>query len=125
MKYENYIFDLYGTLVDIHTDEEDDKLWEALADFYDAHGATYTATEIQADYLADVAARLEVTEEIQVEDVFRQLFAAKGVIADDALVLKTCRFFRDTSPADQLFHRHLILRKFTDCHNWSVYRNWF
>lgn len=22
MKYENYIFDLYGTLVDIHTDEE-------------------------------------------------------------------------------------------------------
>ena len=97
MKYENYIFDLYGTLVDIHTDEEDEKLWEALADFYGEHGANYTAAEIQADYLADVAARLEVTEEIQVEDVFRQLFAAKGVIADDALVLKTCRFFRDTS----------------------------
>ena len=22
MKYKNYVFDLYGTLVDIHTDEE-------------------------------------------------------------------------------------------------------
>lgn len=97
MKYENYIFDLYGTLVDIHTDEEDEKLWEALADFYGVHGAAYTAKEIQADYLADVAERLDVSEEIRVEDVFRQLFAAKGVSADDALVLETCRFFRDTS----------------------------
>jgi len=97
MKYENYIFDLYGTLVDIHTDEEDEKLWEALADFYTGHGAKYSAAEIQSDYLADVAARLEVTEEIQVEDVFRQLFTAKNVVADDTLVLETCRFFRDTS----------------------------
>ncbi|MBQ8280083.1 MAG: HAD family hydrolase [Roseburia sp.] len=97
MKYENYIFDLYGTLVDIHTDEEDEKLWEALADFYGAHGATYTAKEIQADYLADVAERLDVSEEIRVEDVFRQLFAAKDVAADNALVFETCRFFRDTS----------------------------
>ena len=24
MKYKNYIFDLYGTLLDIHTDEEDE-----------------------------------------------------------------------------------------------------
>ena len=31
MKYENYIFDLYGTLVDIHTDEEKTELWEGLA----------------------------------------------------------------------------------------------
>ena len=31
MKYENYIFDLYGTLVDIHTDEEKTELWEKLA----------------------------------------------------------------------------------------------
>ena len=33
MKYENYIFDLYGTLVDIHTDEEKTELWEKLAQF--------------------------------------------------------------------------------------------
>ena len=33
MKYENYIFDLYGTLVDIHTDEEKTELWEKLRSF--------------------------------------------------------------------------------------------
>lgn len=26
--YKNYIFDLYGTLVDIHTDEEQKEVWE-------------------------------------------------------------------------------------------------
>ena len=97
MKYENYIFDLYGTLVDIHTDEEDETLWEALAEFYVKHGATYTATEIQADYLSKVTELLNISEEIRVEEVFLHLFSAKGVDACDALVLETCRFFRDTS----------------------------
>lgn len=31
MKYQNYIFDLYGTLVDIRTDEESSMLWEWMA----------------------------------------------------------------------------------------------
>ncbi len=32
--YRNCIFDLYGTLVDIHTDEVKPELWEKLALFY-------------------------------------------------------------------------------------------
>lgn len=97
MKYENYIFDLYGTLVDIHTNEETEDLWEALADFYGEHGANYAAAELQADYASGVQELLDISEEIQVEKVFRQLYEAKGVTADDTLVLETCRFFRDTS----------------------------
>ena len=31
--YETCIFDLYGTLVDIHTDEKKEELWEKLALF--------------------------------------------------------------------------------------------
>ena len=34
LDYENYVFDLYGTLVDIHTDEEAPAVWERLAYFY-------------------------------------------------------------------------------------------
>ena len=30
-RYETYIFDLYGTLVDIHTEEETETVWEKLA----------------------------------------------------------------------------------------------
>lgn len=97
MKYENYIFDLYGTLIDIHTDEENPKLWNALAKFYSKHNAKYTAEEIQNAYLANVTVQLDISEEIRVEDVFRQLFTDKGVTADDTLILETCRFFRDTS----------------------------
>ena len=33
MMYETCIFDLYGTLVDIRTDEEKEELWERLAFF--------------------------------------------------------------------------------------------
>ena len=32
-EFDNYIFDLYGTLIDIHTDEEDPALWEKMADY--------------------------------------------------------------------------------------------
>ena len=31
--YDNYIFDLYGTLVDIHTEENDPLVWKKLALF--------------------------------------------------------------------------------------------
>lgn len=34
MDYDTYVFDLYGTLVDIHTDEELPMVWEKLALFY-------------------------------------------------------------------------------------------
>lgn len=37
--YKNYIFDFYGTLVDILTDEKDPALWDKLAQLYQAYGA--------------------------------------------------------------------------------------
>lgn len=33
MKYKNYIFDLYGTLIDIHTDTKQIELWEFMSDY--------------------------------------------------------------------------------------------
>ena len=47
LNYENYIFDLYGTLIDIHTEEGEKKLWKALAKHYRKHGAFYFAGRIQ------------------------------------------------------------------------------
>ena len=34
MKYENLVFDLYGTLVDIHTETDLDIMWEKTALYY-------------------------------------------------------------------------------------------
>ena len=50
LDYDNYVFDLYGTLVDIHTEEEDAQLWEKLAMFYGYYGALYEPKELQKEY---------------------------------------------------------------------------
>lgn len=97
LKYQNYIFDLYGTLIDIHTDEEEKQLWKALAKFYREHGANYYANGIQRGYQKYVREELKKSEEIQVEKVFQKLFAQKNVEAGDELIAEICRFFRDTS----------------------------
>ena len=48
--FKNYVFDLYGTLIDINTNEWQKKLWEKLSILYKYKGASYTAKEIAADY---------------------------------------------------------------------------
>ncbi|MCD8336280.1 MAG: hypothetical protein LUD18_03225 [Lachnospiraceae bacterium] len=47
LSYDNYIFDLYGTLVDIHTDENLPELWKKLSLFYGYYGAHYTPDELR------------------------------------------------------------------------------
>ena len=49
MRYTDLIFDLYGTLVDIHT-EENDAMWEKTALFFCYHGAHYTGPTLRRDF---------------------------------------------------------------------------
>lgn len=114
--YENYVFDLYGTLVDIHTEENDRNVWEKLALFYGYYGAGYTAWELQQRYFQlvksgetalkaskqqnmekDIHYAHEAFPEIQLETVFQELFLEKSVTADKSLVLHTGQFFRALS----------------------------
>lgn len=98
--YKNYIFDLYGTLVDIHTDEEKQEIWKKLSLFYGYHGAVYSPEELKLSFnkLADCKESTdsshEAYPEIQIENVFRELFIEKGVYPDQGLVLHTGQFFR-------------------------------
>ena len=48
--YKNYIFDLYGTLIDINTDEWSIDIWEKMAIYYGYKGAHYTAEELNEEY---------------------------------------------------------------------------
>lgn len=51
MSYKNYIFDLYGTLIDIHTDEEDPMLWEYAARYlYEEFNVKYTENGLKEAY---------------------------------------------------------------------------
>lgn len=108
-QYKNYVFDLYGTLVDIHTDEEDKQVWEKLALFYGYYGALYTPEELHTLYweLIKKKEKTKKTEleaepryaheafpEIQIEKVFQELFWRKGVEADIELGIHAGQFFR-------------------------------
>ncbi len=79
--YQNYIFDLYGTLLDIRTDEDDPLLWDRMASLYSCCGADYSPDALKVAYH-----RIAVEEqeklgresgvqypEIKLEDVFCRL----------------------------------------------------
>lgn len=100
--YQNYIFDLYGTLVDIHTNEDKTYLWEKMTELYGFQGAIYTRKELRTTYLtlcAQETKRLFTQNavdypEIQIEKVFRQLYENKGIAPGDELVTFTAQMFR-------------------------------
>ena len=104
MKYRNCIFDLYGTLVDIHTDEQNPRLWREMTALYRKHGAVYTPKELQKDYFR-IAREMEQQPpcandpypEIKIEEVFRQLFLNKGVNADRNLCVAVGVHLRKSS----------------------------
>ena len=106
MHYRNVIFDLYGTLVDIRTDETLPALWSAMADWYRNHGAVCDAVELCEGYHTFVAreqARVRqalpgIAEiDIEIGNVFEALFREKGVRADNCLIAETALRFRRLS----------------------------
>lgn len=103
MKYRNYIFDLYGTLVDINTDEWSAQLWKKMAILYGYHGAAYTYRELHSEYIRLVEEEKKAAIkrnplfsviDIKIEKVFRQLFKQKGAKVSKPLVLEVCEVFR-------------------------------
>lgn len=105
--YCNYIFDLYGTLVDISVDETDRKLWEHMSLFYGYYGAMYEPEEMHQAYLLSVQKKdallkkeyavkyaHESHPEILYDEVFRDLYTDRGIIPDSSLVLHTAQMFR-------------------------------
>lgn len=101
--FKNYIFDLYGTLIDINTDEWQKELWKKLSILYMYKGASYTPEEIARDYGKYVAAEKKAAQrrhpeftviDIKIEKVFRKLFTAKGVRVTKRDLQEICTAFR-------------------------------
>ncbi len=105
--YHDYIFDLYGTLVDIRTNEEQHMLWNKLSLLYGYYGVDYLPQELHDSYLSLVHAKEKLKQdtkqehysheaypEIPIEEVFSELYTNKGVQPSDELVLHTGQMFR-------------------------------
>ena len=104
MKYTDLIFDLYGTLVDIHT-EENDLVWEKTALYFGYYGAHYTGPELKAAFETAMLRReakagqdYECFPDIPFEQVMTELFEAKGIAGNaDALGINAAQLFRIAS----------------------------
>ena len=89
MTYTDLIFDLYGTLVDIHT-EENDLVWEKTAFFFGFHGAPFTTEGLREAFQAELRRReakagqsYECFPDIPFEQIMSQLLRNRGVADED------------------------------------------
>ena len=104
-EYQAYFFDLYGTLIDIHTEEGDHELWEFMAKYYAYKGARYGSWELRWRYGAlihDEEERLlhenpKQIPEPQVERVFMRLYEEKGVRVSIQEAVDAAQVFRSFS----------------------------
>ena len=102
----NVIFDLYGTLVDIRTDEFSLDFWRKAVQGFAMGGASFSPGELRTAYTKYVkrALRLERLKhptykhvDIDLLQVFRRLYADKEINADITLLRDTARRFRKDS----------------------------
>ena len=105
MKYQNYIFDLYGTLVDIRTDEDSSMLWEWMAiELAEKYHTEISADKLHEDYLriireeerALAAANGSSYPEIKIEKVWNRILDASCSMEE---MQQVCKTFRETSRA--------------------------
>ncbi len=110
--YDNYIFDLYGTLVDIHTNENKRTLWKYMAQYMAMQGAAYAPAELRKAYYKQIDVQrlkqyealkgkfAELTlEEIEVDlkEVFRALYETKGVTPTAEMLAHWAMMYRTVS----------------------------
>ncbi len=103
--YKNYIFDLYGTLVDINTNEWKSSLWKNMALIYSMGGAEYTPRELKkayGDYIREEIdsipdGKYSTNPEPEITNVFMRLYTDKGVECSKEIAEYTGRVFRALS----------------------------
>lgn len=104
MKYSDLILDLYGTLVDIHT-EESDAVWEKTALYFGFYGVKFSGSQLKQAFHTAIREReaqagqsYECFPEVPFEGVMGDLFRRGGVTAEaDRLGFHGAQLFRIAS----------------------------
>lgn len=113
--YTDLIFDLYGTLVDIHT-EEDETVWEKTALYFGYYGAHYATDELQKAFEVEICSRKASAgqnyacfPDVPFHEVMADLFRAKGVREHaDALGIQAAQLFRICSTEYIRLYPHVL-----------------
>lgn len=96
--YDNYIFDLYGTLVDIHTNEQKPSLWKNMAQYMTLQRAPYEPKELKRAYHKYIE-ELRTTPETEIDLalVLKRLYTEKGAVPTDEALTHWAMIFRALS----------------------------
>lgn len=104
----NYLFDLYGTLVNIHTEEAMPSLWRRMALFLSLQGASYGPAELKTAYKVAIEREIDrlwalspglAREHVEPDilRVFASLYAQKGRSFSEERLRDTAVLFRTLS----------------------------
>lgn len=85
------MFDLYGTLIDIYTNEKSEEFWNKFAK-YSKKYQKYNPMDLKEKYLETCAKYSSLKEEIEIREVFKELFSINGKKLE-----KLCIKFRELS----------------------------
>lgn len=109
-KYDGFVFDFYGTLVDIRTNEGKPYLWQKCSELYRSLGASYSPVELKRTYFRMVREEMERLQregeekygvgflaEPELTNVFQLLYEQKGVSCSHERAALTANFFRTLS----------------------------
>jgi putative hydrolase of the HAD superfamily len=103
MKYTDLIFDLYGTLVDIHTDETD-TVWQECASFFAPYGLNISGDELKKRFQDEIKLReskegqnYECYPDIPFDEVLTVLLKREGVEIAQSIVEDGAWRFRQKS----------------------------
>lgn len=111
MKYKNFVFDFYGTLADVFTDDDSEQANEKMAAFFTARGAAYTPKEYKTRFDAlrikqgrerEGGIYAPTGEEIRFPEmdvllIYEELFAQKGVCPAREAAVEAARYYRRIS----------------------------
>jgi putative hydrolase of the HAD superfamily len=98
-EYKAYLFDLYGTLVDIHTDEYRPSFWKKMCGVFAEHGVRHEWSRLRDAYFREVADMEEEKKEpghhieIDLKTVFEKLLQTEDAVT----ARKAMEKFRDLS----------------------------
>jgi len=113
-KYSVYVFDLYGTLVDIRTDEDSSSFWKKACILFEGCGASYGYAELKDAYFRKISELEKKNEreghhiEIDLSEVFSFLLSDKGISADKDTIVFLMERFRDLSVSHIRLYRNAV-----------------
>ncbi|MDT8717784.1 HAD hydrolase-like protein [Clostridium sp. 19966] len=89
--YRNFVFDLYGTLINIHTNEEKSIVWKKLSLFYSYNGANYKPNELKYLGIHDYFDGLYSSSDIEIckpdKTFFNYLVKSEHLIKEESVFI--------------------------------------